>query len=183
LDPLWETFDVVKLNQNHRQGDDKAFADMLNRIRMGDETSDDLQLLSTRIKSRNDPTIPKDAVSIFATNAQVNRMNEFCLEQLETEEIVVKAKVSHKTMKNYKPLLKNDGSIHGTSLQNILKIKKGAKVMLTYNLRTSDGLTNGAFGEILGYQFKSDGSLKTIHVHFINEKVGRETRKNLLSFK
>ena len=129
---------------------------------MGEESSEDLKLLSTRIRHRNDPSIPKDAVYIFATNIQVNKMNKVCLEQLETEEFVVKAKVSHKTMKNYKPLVDNDGNIHGTGLQNELKLKIGAKVLLTNNLRTSDGLTNGAFGEILGYEFKLDDSLKAL---------------------
>ena len=83
----------------------------------------------------------------------------------------------HKKIKNYKPLIANDGSVHGTGLQNVLKSKIGAKIMLTQNLRTSDGLTNGAFGEILGFELKLDGSLKVIHVNFYNEKVGRETRE------
>ena len=176
LEPLWSTFDVIKLNKNHRQGDDKTFADMLNRIRMGEETSEDIQTLSSRIRSRNDPTIPEDAIHIFATNDQVNKMNEMCLERLETDEIVVQAEVSHKTMKNFKPFIKNDGSVNGSGLQNILKLKVGAKVMLTQNLKTSDGLTNGAFGEVLGFDFKNDSSLRTIYVHFHNETIGRETR-------
>ena len=104
-------------------------------------------------------------------------MNDICLEKLEPVEIVVRAEVSHKTMKNFKPFIKNDGSVNGSGLQNILKLKIGAKVMLTQNLKTSDGLTNGAFGEVLGYDFKSDGSLRIIYVHFHNEKIGRETRK------
>ena len=73
LEPLWSTFDVIKLNKNHRQGADKIFADILNRIRVGEETSGDIDLLSSRIKSRNDPTIPKDAIYIFSTNDQVNK--------------------------------------------------------------------------------------------------------------
>ena len=79
-------------------------------------------------------------------------------------------------MKIFKPFIKNDGSVNGSGLQNILKLKIGAKVMLTQNLKTSDGLTNGAFGEVLGFDFKSDSSLRTIYVHFHNEKIGRETR-------
>ena len=178
LDPLWETFDVIKLTHNHRQGEDKMFAEILNRIRVGQETDDDLKILSTCVCPRNDPSIPENSLYIFATNDKVNKMNEFCLEQLDTEEFVSDAKVAHKNLKNYIPKTKNDGSIIDTGLQRTFKFKIGAKVMLTVNLRTSDGLTNGAFGQIVGYQLNSDNFPKTIHVHFYNEKVGKETRKN-----
>ena len=33
-DPLWEKFDVVMLIKNHRQGEDKEYADILNRLRI-----------------------------------------------------------------------------------------------------------------------------------------------------
>ena len=32
-DPLWEKFNIVHLVQNHRQGEDKTYAEILNRIR------------------------------------------------------------------------------------------------------------------------------------------------------
>ena len=50
--------------------------------------------------------------------------------------------------------------------------------MLTYNVDVIDSLTNGAIGEIVGFQFTNSGSVKTILVNFKNEKVGRNMRKN-----
>ena len=35
LNNRWEMFQVLHLEVNHRQGKDKGFADMLNRIRVG----------------------------------------------------------------------------------------------------------------------------------------------------
>ncbi len=35
LDPLWEKLEVVNLEENHRQGEDKGYADMLLRARVG----------------------------------------------------------------------------------------------------------------------------------------------------
>ena len=46
-----------------------------------------------------------------------------------------------------------------TPLQFILKLKVGARVMLTYNLNTSDGLTNGALGEVVGYDISPEGRI------------------------
>ena len=42
MDPLWNKFEVINLEINHRQGEDKVYADMLNRIRTGQDTSDDI---------------------------------------------------------------------------------------------------------------------------------------------
>ena len=59
-----------------------------------------------------------------------------------------------------------------------MKLKVGAKVMLTYNIDVIDSLTNGAFGEVIGFQYTSCGTVKTVLVHFKNEKVGQSRRKN-----
>ena len=50
--------------------------------------------------------------------------------------------------------------------------------MLTYNVDVIDSLTNGAIGEIVGFQFTANQTIKTILVNFKNEKVGRNLRKN-----
>ena len=36
IDPLWPKFKSIILEENHRQGNDKIFGDMLNRIRVND---------------------------------------------------------------------------------------------------------------------------------------------------
>ena len=50
--------------------------------------------------------------------------------------------------------------------------------MLTYNLNTSDGLTNGALGEVVGYDISPEGRIKRIYVQFFGNKVGKERRKS-----
>ena len=62
-------------------------------------------------------------------------------------------------------------------MQKALKLKVGAKVMLTYNINTCDSLTNGAFGEIVGFDHNINGTYKEVYVHFFNSDCGRETRK------
>ena len=52
-DSLWSCFEVINLTHNHRQDSDKEFANILNRIRLGEQTSEDIELLSTRVRPEN----------------------------------------------------------------------------------------------------------------------------------
>ena len=54
------------------------------------------------------------------------------------------------------------GAICGTPLQQQLRLKVGAKVMMTYNVDTCDSLTNGAFGEVVGFKFSNEGKVKQV---------------------
>ena len=40
-DSLWRSFKVTNLEENHRQGKDKEYDDMLNRIRMDKHTDEE----------------------------------------------------------------------------------------------------------------------------------------------
>ena len=55
--------------------------------------------------------------------------------------------------------------------------------MLTYNLDTSDGLTNGARGKILDFCKNKSGEVTTIIVQFEDETVGKEKRNQNPSVK
>ena len=105
LEPLWDIFEVIDLKINHRQGNDKIYADLLNRIRIGQQTEADLELLGSRIKKRDASDIPKDAVFIYARNEDVNEMNTACLEDLEAPENTFEASVHHKTISHLLPIL------------------------------------------------------------------------------
>ena len=74
---LWETFTVVILEENHRQGEDKTYADLLNRVRTGKFTEEDINLLKTRVRDPKDPIVKKhsDALHVYSTNAKVNSRN------------------------------------------------------------------------------------------------------------
>ena len=43
----WQSFKVINLEENHRQGDDREYADVLNRIRVGEQTEADIELLKS----------------------------------------------------------------------------------------------------------------------------------------
>ena len=50
--------------------------------------------------------------------------------------------------------------------------------MITYNLCTADGITNGTFAEVVDVVMDGNNQIKSIIVQFINPEAGKETRKN-----
>ena len=85
IDPLWNIFKPVILKTNHRQGEDRKYADMLNRFRVGECLKDDIEMMKKRIFDINDPRIPEPRMYIFGWNSEVNEMNAACLDAIEGE--------------------------------------------------------------------------------------------------
>ena len=174
---MWMDFKPVMLKTNHRQGAERLFADVLNRVRVGELTDDDKKLMQTRVFPENCSNIPKGCIYIFPTNVEVNKTNQVSLEELEGEEFTVEAVVTHRTNKNFKAPMENTGNIRNTNLQKTLKFKVNSKILITYNLCTADGITNGSFGDIVDVQVDDHKNIQTIFVHLTNPDSGKETRK------
>ena len=177
IEPIWKMFLPVILRTNHRQGSDRTFSEILNRIRIGEQNDNDLDILSSRVFKREDRSIPEDSVHIFATNAEVNQWNQVFLERLDGAEFSVETTVTHPVLKNFRVDVDPSGFIHNTSLLKTFNFKINSKVMLTTNLCTVDGLTNGAFGQIVGVRKNLKERITEIHVCFSNLNVGKETAK------
>ena len=177
IEPIWNMFLPVILRTNHRQGSDRKFSEILNRIRIGEQNDSDFEILSSRVFKREDRTIPEDSVHIFATNAEVNQWNQVFLDRLAGVEFSVETTVIHPLLKNFRVDVDPSGFIHNTSLLKTFNFKINSKVMLTTNLCTVDGLTNGAFGQIVGLRKDLKERITEIHVCFSNSNVGRETAK------
>ena len=48
----WQKFKGLSLEVDHRQGEDKPYADMLNRIIIGKITDEDITKLKTRVRPK-----------------------------------------------------------------------------------------------------------------------------------
>ena len=69
--------------------------------------------------------------------------------------------------KGRKPMIQKDGRIENRNILDVLKIKVGARCVLTVNLNTVDDLVNGATGSIVGVEYK-ENNLNCIIVKFDN---------------
>ena len=174
---LWHKFSVMVLKTNHRQGEDKVYADILNRLRVGIHTEEDNELLKTRVRPY-DNSIPDDALIVAGTNEVVNNYNSIKLNKAAGDLIQFKAMVFSESRGVFKPKLNNDGSIIGTTLQYEIDLKKGCRVMLTTNLDVCDGLVNGSLGTVIGFEYSKRGQIKYIMVKFDDEEDGVRRRKN-----
>ena len=170
---LWRQFTVVHLEENHRQGEDKQYGDLLNRVRVGAHTEEDIELLKTRVTPQDDPLL-NDPIHIYGTNAKVNSRNSKKLQEIPGELIVVKAQNQSKTITKFSR--DKAGCIRNTPFQAVLKLKIGAEVVLVHNINTLDGLTNGARGVLVGVE-KDGNTVKRLLVRFHNPDHGKGQRE------
>jgi hypothetical protein len=107
---LWKMFKVVILRTNHRQGEDKEYADILNRIRTAEFTEDDLKALETRVRPLNHSDIPINALVVTSTNKEVNQINEERLTLIDERIYESKAINRRSTQREFKPKIDPTGA-------------------------------------------------------------------------
>ena len=64
----------------------------------------------------------------------------------------------HPSCKNFKPTVTSEGLVNDTPFLDKLNVREGAKIMIIHNIDTSDGLTNGTTGTVVGF-IKNNGEL------------------------
>ena len=173
---LWRSFKVINLEENHRQGKDKDYADMLNRIRMGRHTRTDIEILKTRVRPIGHQDL-KGGLFISAKVKPVATYNEKAINKLPGKLYVSKATHIQAMSKSYKPKVdKISGRVGDTQYVDELNLKIGARVMLIFNIDVSDLLCNGAVGTVLGIEENMNGNISAVIVMFDNPAAGKESR-------
>ena len=61
---------------NHRQGEDREYAEILNKFRVGEVTENDLGKLQQRVRPLGHEDIPSKALVVTCKNSAVNAINE-----------------------------------------------------------------------------------------------------------
>ena len=175
----WQAFEAINLEINHRQGGDKEYADILNRIRVGQQTAEDMSILKTRVRPSNHKDLD-GSMYLACTNKKVNELYSKGLSKLDKELISVQAVNIHPTIANFKASVNSKGNIgtekNETPFRQNLEMKVGARIMLTYNIDTDDCLTNGARGEIVAFDRTKTGYIEKVIIRFDDKCQGEQKR-------
>ena len=169
-DNLWQSCDVVILETNHRQGKGNPWTQCLNRIRVGEPTEEDFKLLESR-QIKLSKKQYKEAKHVFYQNIHVNNYNTKMLDSLDSDLITIQADCSGP--KGYYPITNAKGEVADTPFMKTLHLKVGARIVLTFNVNTSDCLVNGVMGTIIDFIFLQTDVVKAIIVAFDDDEVGQ----------
>jgi ATP-dependent DNA helicase PIF1 len=129
---------VCYLSEQHRQ-EDASFLELLGAIRRGLVTDGHLELLEKRRRVSKNEEITK----LFSHNADVDRINTDHLRTLTGKERTY-------TMTTYGSAKIVEALKKGCLSPEVLKLKVGARVMLTRN-SPAQGFVNGSLGVVKGF--------------------------------
>ena len=145
-----------ELKHNYRQNEEK-FLELLHEVRFANVTEKSKDLLKEHAKKRK---MGRKPVMLYSTRKNVDYENKCELDLInflarefkavdmliteDNDKIVLK--YESKTGMMYKKML--DRSL----FKDVLKLKKGAQVILTKNLSFDSGLYNGSKGEVIGFR-------------------------------
>ena len=184
---LWQQyFEMFELSQVMRQREDKDFAEILNRIREGKHTNDDIKVLKERNLrlSSEHPDYPITSTHLFSTNMAVDEHNQEIFRKSTNEKVQVKAidivlsDLSDYLKERLKKQIPNDPS-KTMGLYSVCSILKEAKYDLTTNVSVVDGMTNGAECIIKKIDYRVPGSSRPsiIWVLFQEQHIGNDYRR------
>lgn len=169
---------MIEVTEVMRQRGDHEFSELLCRVRTNTCTSDDIQTLKSRELSPDAVDYPTQALHVYRLNTDVDSRNVVMLDNLapQSAQYTIQAKdsiagqTSHISLSAISEKRSETGSLHG-----LLKLAIGARVMLTTNVEVSDGLVNGARGEVVHVVTNIRGEVSSVLVKFDNSSVGRKS--------
>ena len=170
---LWQNFKLGELSEIMRQRGDTVFIDLLNNVRLGKLTDQDVAILQSRFITEDNPNYPHNALHLFAENVLVLEHNEKKLNELNGQEFIINA--IDQIPRDVPARLINDALDRKQSdtggLARILKLKVGAKIMITTNIDIEDRLINGQIGTVYNITVQN-GIVKKVYIDFSDPMAG-----------
>ena len=180
---LWQdNFRMFELQEIMRQKDSKVFAEILNGLREGKHTKDDILKIKERMIKENSIHDPIDVPHLFIQNNNVNEFNKRVHRAAIGEKYSIKAvdsvvgansiELRDKIMSQIPDDPRKTKQIFST-----LQLALGERTEIAVNVRTDDGMTNGAVNVVKKIQLNQrDKPSGIIWVQFDHVDVGEKTR-------
>ena len=165
-----------------RHSESKMFAQLLNRLREGKHTCQDIMKLKERLIDSNSSTY-LSVPHLLIQNDKVNKFNDRVHRAMSAPKYSIKAHdtaigAQSQTLKE--KILKQiplDQPNKTSQLHTVLNLAVGERTDISLNIRTDDGLTNGAGNIIKLIQTQETGKPSgIIWVQFNCPDVGEKTR-------
>lgn len=182
-DLFWETCDAMwELKEVWRQAD-PAFCEMLQRIRVGEPSEEDVGILKDRV----DANIAQNSIQptkLFSKNVNVDMLNARELAKLDAQSAQIfemregshrlQGESANEKMDSMWSLLQSKFRTD-VNIPEKLELRVGTQVMLAFNLDTSNGMCNGARGIVVSFaKSKTEGSGRFLEKHFSKQFSDRE---------
>ena len=172
---LWPLFEPFFLTQSVRHAADQVFSDLCKNVRLGILTSEDINMLKSRVIDTN--TAPfNTAPHIYPHLAQVTKYNEEQQALLKSRKYKISAQHSyscacanHGSEVNNEHIPDDDRDCEG--LPKCVTLSVGTKVILLKHLMTQHGLVNGADGIVSGFEVDQINMVTLVYVTFSDSDV------------
>lgn len=169
-----------------RQKDEKQFAELLNRLRDGNHSKNDIAILKGRClnSSPENDTYLINSTHLFSNNALVDAHNNSLYTFLKTVKAQIKAidivigDISDKLKKLMKQKIP-DNPTKTMGLYSVVSAALDSKYDLTSNVDITDGLTNGTECVINSIDYRVENSTRPsiIWVFFPKNDSGKKQRR------
>ncbi|HSX17127.1 MAG TPA: HRDC domain-containing protein [Patescibacteria group bacterium] len=145
---VWQknVFTVCYLERQYRQTNDQEYTDILNGIRKGVLTRNQLDTLQARARAVEDPFAAR--TRLLTVNVDVDSVNNAQLDELEGD--VHEYEMETHGAKQYVEQL-----MRSCLAPEVLRLKEGAQVMCIKNA-TDRKYANGSLGSVIGFEKHTD---------------------------
>ena len=185
---LWQAlFNMFELTEIMRQKDDAPFAEILNRIREGQQTEQDISVLNSRSVSfkTTDYQSLRNELHLFPCNAAVDTHNKDIYERATSQKAEIKCfdTVLGEDSKDVKEQILSQligkKSNDTGNLSEVLKVAVGLCYDTTHNISVHDGICNGTpcILRKIHYLENNNPIPSCLWVEFPESSIGKETRK------
>ena len=146
---LWQEHFVMYELQTVMRQKDKDFAETLNRIREGNQTPQDISMISSCTINEDHQPNESDSIHLFISNELVEQYNQQAFDRANTQKVSVRAKdtivgsVSDNLRQSILDHLPTDPK-KTMQLYTTLQLATDLRYDASINVRIEDGITNGA---------------------------------------